>query len=172
MEAAQRHSRTPQRCGRATASSGIDAGAALEHRSVPREVTSQKCRKCNPRVPYTHSTRPRPCRHNFCDPTNLAASNFLLVWVRSPAAERGPYLGRLSNDPRETTSAEALKTTYPGVVRHPGAPPIITGQPRSLFGLARGSNQHASIGAERSEPKNQHAPNSTIEAKHACNGPA
>ena len=117
-----------------------------------------------------------PCaarvRRCVMPPTNLVASNFLLVWVRSPAGERGPYLGRLSNDSRETTSAEALKTTYPGVVRHPGAPPIITGQPRSLFGLARGSDQHASIGAERSEPNNQHAPNIANETKHACNGPA
>ena len=41
VEAAQRHSGTPPGCVHATASSGIDAGAALEHRSVPREVTSQ-----------------------------------------------------------------------------------------------------------------------------------
>ena len=133
-------------------------GATPSHR-LPRAWTPGAARACRSVL----SRR---------SPTNLVANNFLLVWVRSPAGERGPYLGRLSNDSRETTSAEALKTTYPGVVRHPGAPPIVPGQPRSLFDLARGSDQHASIGAERSEPNNQHAPNIANETKHACNGPA
>ena len=41
VEACERHSRTPQRCGHATASSEIDASEALEQGSVPREVTSE-----------------------------------------------------------------------------------------------------------------------------------